>query len=107
MHQSNSSTSTNQLMDRAFDSVTAYVADKKDTIFNSIDLYNKYVQEGGNVLSRQHLIKKLLEKFENDMIALSSPGIATILAFKSTAAKIFHMTPDDIDDMHEIIDMVS
>ena len=48
--QSNSSTSTNQLMDRAFDSVTAYVADNKDTIFNSIDLYNKYVQEGGNVL---------------------------------------------------------
>ena len=41
------------------------------------------------------------------MIALSSPGIATILAFKSTAAKLFHMTPDDTDDMQEMIDMVS
>ena len=107
LRQSSSSTSTNQLTDRAFDSDTAYVADNKDAIFNSVDLYNKYVQEGGNVLSRQRLVKNLLKKFKNDMIALSSPGISTILVFKSTAAKAFHMTPDDTDDMHEIIDMVS
>ena len=41
------------------------------------------------------------------MIALSSPGFATILTFKATASKIFHMIPDDSDDMHEMIEKVS
>lgn len=106
-HQSNISTSTDQLVDRAFISIIAYVAGNKAMVHNSIDLYNKYVQEGGSVLSRRQLITNVIEKIENDMIALSSPGIAMILVFKSNAAKMFHMTPDDTDDMCEIIDMVS
>ena len=36
------------------------------------------------------------------MIALSSPGIFTILVFKSTGAKLFHMTPDDTGDWYGI-----
>ena len=41
------------------------------------------------------------------MIALLSPGFATILTFKATASKTFHMILDDSDDMHEMIEKVS
>ena len=105
--QSSINTSTDQLVDGAFNSIIAYVAGNKATVHNSIDLYNKYVQEGGNVLSKRQLITNIIEKFENDMIALSSPGVATILLSKSNAAKMFHLTPDDTDDMYQMIDMVS
>ena len=36
------------------------------------------------------------------MIALSSPGFATILTFKATASKIFHMIPDDLESFKEL-----
>lgn len=41
------------------------------------------------------------------MIALLSPGFTTILTFKATASKTFHMILDDSDDMHEMIEKVS
>jgi len=65
------------------------------------------MQEGG-IFSRRQLIAKLIEYFGGDMITLSSPGIASLLAFKSSAAKVFHTMPDDdTDDMSEAIEMVS
>ena len=76
--QSRSCTNADQLVDTACNSIIAYIASNKATAHNSIDLFNKYVQEGRNVLSRRQLITSIIEKFENDMIILSSPGIATI-----------------------------
>ena len=42
-----------------------------------------------------------------EKIVLSSPGIASILAFRSSAAKVFHMLPDDTDDMSEVVEKVA
>ena len=47
------------------------------------------------MLSRRRLIEVLVDHFEGDMITLSSPGIASVLAFKSRAANILHSMPDD------------
>ena len=96
-----------QSVDSAFNSLVIYLANNKDTIYSSIDLYAKYVQEGGNVLTRRQLIKDIIDSFGGEMIALSSPGFSTILVFKSTASKTFHMMPDDTDDMPEMIEKVS
>ena len=41
------------------------------------------------------------------MITLSSPGYSMLQAFKSNAAKIFHVIPDDTDDMSEVIEKVA
>ena len=41
------------------------------------------------------------------MIVLSSPGIASILAFRSSATKVFHMLPDDTDNMSEVVEKVA
>ena len=65
------------------------------------------MEEVGQALSRRQLVTSMIKKFGGDMIALSLPGIATILAFKATAAKMFHMIPDDTDDMCDVIEKVS
>ena len=41
------------------------------------------------------------------MINLSSPGYSMLLAFKSSAAKVFHVIPDDTYDMSEAIEKVA
>ena len=74
--------SSSELKDAAFDSVIKYLAKNKASIHNSIPIYAQYVEEGGCMLSRRQLIAKIVEKFGGDMIALSSPGVASILVFK-------------------------
>ncbi len=77
----------------AFDLVIKYLAENRDVIHNSSGIHTKYVNDGGT-LSRRMLIAKLVESFEGDMITLSSPGIASLLAFKSSAAKVFYTMSD-------------
>ncbi len=61
----------------------------------------------GGTLSRRMLIAKLVESFEGDMITLSSPGIASLLAFKSSAAKVFYTMSDGDDDVSEAIEVIA
>ena len=63
------------IRDSGFDSVVKYLVEKKDSIHNSIDIYTRYVKEGGKLLSKRQLIRKIVEKFEGDMVTLSSPGL--------------------------------
>ena len=79
----------------------------KTTVHSSVNLYTKYVEEGGQTLSRRQLVSNIIKEFKGDVISLSSPGIATALVFKATAGKMFQMIPDDADDMYDIIEKVS
>ena len=59
LRQSSINTSTDQLVDSAFNSIIEYVATNKSLLFTTLlILHSRYVQEGGNVLSRRQLIKK-------------------------------------------------
>ncbi len=86
--------------------VIKYLAENRDVIHNSSDIHTKYVNDGGT-LSRRMLIAKLVESFEGDMITLSSPGIASLLAFKSSAAKVFYTMSDGDDDVSEAIEAIA
>ncbi|KAL8607511.1 hypothetical protein ACOMHN_004480 [Nucella lapillus] len=66
-----------------------------------------YVDAGGSSLSRRQLVPKIVDHFEGDLITLSSPGMATIVVFKSNAAKVLHMLPDETDDIDAAIDTVA
>lgn len=58
-------------------------------------------------MSRRLLITRLSEHFGEDLLVLSSPGIATILAFKSRTAKVLHIIPDvDDDDIENAVNKV-
>lgn len=66
------------------------------------------MEEGGITLSRRRqLILKLAEQFRGDLINLSSPAIASRLAFKSSAVKILHGMYDDTNDTDSVIDKVA
>ena len=95
-----------ELNDTAFDSVVIYLAENRGSIHNSIDIYTQYMKAGGHVLSRRQLISKVVEKFGRDMILYHLQDILS-LAFKSCAAKVFHVIPDDTDDMSEAIEKVA
>lgn len=93
--------------DLAFLAVVESYKNKKSEIVNSVDIHKEYKEEGGE-LSRRQLTEKLVEHFKGDLIALSSPGMATILAFQSTTAKLLHMVPDkEADDTEEAIKKVA
>ena len=62
------------------------------------DICTLYVDNGGSDLSRCLLVARLLEYFGDNLVALSYPGIATILAFRSGAAKALRIIPDEDDD---------
>ena len=93
--------------DPALDSVLEYMAENKASIFNSIDIYTRYVEQDGNALSRRQLTQKVLEHFGGDLVVLSSPGMASIFAFQSYTAKILHLMPDDTDDIDRSIEKVA
>ena len=65
-----------------------------------------YFEYGGIALSRQLLITRLSEYFGEDLVFLSSSGIATILAFQSRGAKVLHIIPDVDDDTKNAINKV-
>ena len=60
-------------------------------------MHTLYGDNGGSDLSRCLLVTRLLEYFGDNFVALSYPGIATILAFRSGAAKALHIIPDEDD----------
>lgn len=96
-----------EIKDAAFESVINSLAQNKADVHNSISIYAKYLEEGGCLLSRRQLVSKIVEQFGGDLITLSSPGIASILAFKSSAANSLHLVPDDEDEMSEAIEIVA
>ena len=50
-------------------------------MWNSVDLYVTYSEGGGFKYSRRTLINLLVDYFGDEVVLLSSPGLARILAF--------------------------
>ncbi len=61
-----------------------------------------YKESGGSDLSCHLLVTRLLDHFNDNLVALSHPGIATVLAFRNGAAKTLHIVPDEEDDDMDI-----
>ena len=54
-------------------------------MWNSVNLYSMYSEGGGFKYSRRTLIKVLVDCFGDEVVLLSSPGLASILCLKSIA----------------------
>ena len=79
------STGTTEPIDSAFDNIVELLTNSKTQIYNSIELFEEYVEYDGKLLLKRQLIPKLLDHFSGDVIAFSSPGIATIVIFRTSA----------------------
>jgi len=55
-------------------------------IWNSVELHKQNEVLGGKVLSRHSLINYLSETLHPDLLALSSPDVASIVLFRSKAS---------------------
>ncbi len=87
--------------DIALQALIKVLNEDKSQIWNSVDLHTLYIENGGSGLSRRLLVTQLIEHFNGSLLALSSPGIATILAFQRGAAKALHIVPDQEDWSHQ------
>ena len=70
----------------------------RSKLWNSVELFSAYTNLHGNKLSKRFIILQLEEKFGSDLLILSSPGIADIIAFRSRASKTLRLVNDDEDE---------
>ena len=62
----------------------------------------EYQDNHGCIITRRDLIVKLKAHFQDELVILSSPGHASIVAFHCNAAVVLKMVKDD-DDIGSII----
>jgi len=73
------------------------LSNEKDKLWNSIEVFEMYQCHGGNELSRAQLVSKVSEHFGSEILVLSSPGYAHILAFHTQAARLLKAVKDTGD----------
>ena len=83
-------------MDSALDFVKYIIKSKQqeNEMWNSVEIYNMYSENGGYLLSKRYLMSNLVDYFGKETILLTSPGVASIFVFK----KFCHFTLHNIDD---------
>ena len=85
---------------QAYNHIFIVLKEGKAKIWNVIELGKLYDDHGGNDLSQQQLIKQLMDDFNGDLIQFSSPGYASVPAFKSqTAEKLKIIKADEDSDI--------
>lgn len=94
-------------VESAFEHVVDAMLIDKSRIWNALEIEELYISHGGTSFIRKHLIKELSEHFHSDLLILSAPGIANILAFRSTAGKLMRVVENDTDDIESSLDKVA
>ena len=79
----------------------------KQQIWNSVELFQEYHSHGGGMMSRGLLVQKLVKHFSGELVALSAPGYAQIIAFRGHAFVQLMTVKDDDDDIVPSIDKLS
>ena len=89
--------------DPALESVATLLSNDRSRMWNSVELFEAYIDFGGDkTLSRKTLVSKLQVRFGNDLLVLSSPGIANIIALRSFAAQTLRLVKDEEDEVEMI-----
>ncbi|KAG0720783.1 hypothetical protein GWK47_047752 [Chionoecetes opilio] len=88
--------------DHPFASVVKKMTADRSRMWNSIELLAPDTELNGDRLSRRTLIQKLQQTFDSELIVLSSPGIADIIAFRSCASQTLRLVNVDEDDSESI-----
>jgi len=63
-----------------------------------VELHKQYEDFGGKVLSRRLLINYLRDMLHPYLLVLSSPGMASIVMFRSKASTTSYIVDDADDD---------
>ena len=93
----NPTESVREYVDEAVDDLMCQMKSDRSRIWNSRELYELYKELGGTRLSRRSLIRYLGELLHPDLLVLSSPGVASVILFRSKSASELCIE-DDLDD---------
>ena len=72
-------------------------------IWTSVEAHGYYVESGGIVFSRQALVVKLAKEVGEDLLILSSPGLANIFVFRKQAADVLKLCEVENDNSKDMI----
>ena len=75
--------------------VTSLMSEDRSLIWNSNDVYNMYIAKGGNNLCKKSVVRQVIEYFGNEVLVLSSPGVASIIVFRDQASTTLRIVNDD------------
>ncbi|PIK51924.1 hypothetical protein BSL78_11179 [Apostichopus japonicus] len=81
--------------DKALQFVIETLQADRSRIWNSVELFKEYQDSHGCALTRVRLIKELRKYFGNELVVLSTPGYASLIAFHKNAALMLKMVKDD------------
>ena len=93
--------------DPAMEYVIGVMNKDQSQLWNSIDLYKLYTENGGKIQSRKTLLRKLSEFFGDDLTVLHSAGLANIVCLRCRAAKSLRLIDEDDDDIDEILNRIA
>ena len=96
------------VVDEAFEMVKSIMDADRATMWTSIEIHQLYQNHSGSKLTRKALVDLLIKDFSNDLILLSSPGLANLLVFRKHASTIMKITESDDDpiDMKRIANQI-
>ena len=91
------------VVDSALDFVKYTIKSKQQVkeMWNTVEIYNMYSENGGYLLSKRYLMSNLVDYFGKETVLLTSPGVANILVLK----KFCHFTLHNIDDSENKINL--
>lgn len=70
-------------VDSALNQLLTCITSDKMRVWNSIEVYDRYIELGGSNLSRKSLMNVIYENLSPELLIFSSPGIASLLVFRS------------------------
>ncbi len=68
---------------QALEEVCTKMREEKTRIWNSVELYEMYMKCGGCNLNRKSLMKAIVDTFGDEIVMLTAPGYANLLAFST------------------------
>ena len=68
--------------------VFSFMLENKYSLWDLAGLYGIYISCSSRLLSHSIVIEKVKERFSDDVIVLTSPGYASIIAFKRCASSL-------------------
>jgi len=95
------------LVDEAFDTLVSLLKDDQSKVWNSMELFQVYTDNGGTLCFRETLVKRLCEHFGNDILVLHSPGLANVIMFRRKAAESMKLVNDKEDDTNDLLSALS
>ena len=85
-------------VDAAISVTSSLLKADKSRVWNSLEVYKMYQENGGHGCSRRKVVSKMLDILGPDLLLMSGVGVANLLVFRSTASTVINLVATDDDD---------